>query len=204
MLAVPTWVHAFSSREAKSTNSTKLRMTADRFGNSHAAFIAPGPKVRNPVPSSKESANPRSLSGDPVSHSLAALTRSRSDGMERCPGVPRHRPGELDASRRAGARAEPTDHRTPVGRLRDQFWRTDFVRSSAPRGCASTPSANSWSQRRRASKRRCCGWSGGARRHRRSWAVPCGYRPANAPSGFWLVACRDRQRRRCRPASPWN
>jgi hypothetical protein len=121
-----------------------------------------GTKGSNPVPSSKESANPRSLSGDPVSHSLAALIRSRSDGMERRPGVPRHRPGELDASRRAGARAEPTDHRTPVGRLRDQFWRTDFVRPSAPRGCASTPSANSWSQRRRASKRRCCGWSGEA------------------------------------------
>ena len=44
-------------------------------------------------------------------------------------------PGRLDASRRAGARAEPTDDRPPVSRFRDQFWLTDFVRPPA-RGVA--------------------------------------------------------------------
>ena len=43
--------------------------------------------------------------------------------------------GGLDACRRTGARAEPTDHRPPFGRIRGQFWRADLVRPPA-RGAA--------------------------------------------------------------------
>src|SRR4029077_17230102 len=81
----------------------------------------------------------------------SAATRSRDDRLGRCPGVPRRCPGGLDASRGAGARAEPTDHRSPVSRVRDQFWRTDFVRPPA-RGVA--PQRG----------RRAAGCSGGERR----------------------------------------
>ncbi len=35
-------------------------------------------------------------------------------------------------------------------------------------------------------------------------AARCGYRPASAPPGFSLVACRDRPRRRCHPVLRWN
>ena len=43
--------------------------------------------------------------------------------------------GRVDARRRAGARAEPTDHRPPIGRVRGHFWRAGLVRPPA-RGAA--------------------------------------------------------------------
>ena len=129
---------------------------------------------------------------------------SRRDGLERCAGVPRRRSRRVDARRRTGARAEPTDDRPPFGRIRGQFWWASSVRPPA-RGAAS--------QRRRRpvdlggrEHRGCsanvgaaeCGCLAGVERH----SAGIGRRVRRRVSRSLPLG--SRQRRRSRPASRWN